>query len=115
MDAIKSRLEADKKKLSPAQERAMKKEIHRQCSAYWEKHELELMAMILWQLHEQEGWGPKRLKRFFMSFTPTLDSLLHRYEMETDEEKFWLCTRKLKDIGVNLEEWQKEDEKDGIC
>ena len=93
----------------------MMKEIKRQCSAYWKKHEFELMAMILWQLHEQEGWGEKRLKRFFMGFTPTLDALLDRYDMETDDEKFWLCTYKLKELGIDLEKWQHEDtsEKEG--
>lgn len=111
MNAIKSRLEADKKKMSPSQERAMMKEIKRQCAAYWEKHELELMAMILWYLHvnPKTKWGKKNLKEFFMGFTPMLEELLNRYDMETDDEKFWLCTYKLKEIGIDLEEWQKED------
>jgi hypothetical protein len=111
MNAIKSRIEADKKKLSPSQEKMMMRTIKKQCAEYWKKHELELMALILWQLHAnpKTRWGKKRLKQFFMDFTPLLDDLLNRYDMETDDEKFWLCTYKLKEIGVDLEEWQKEE------
>ena len=120
MNALKCHAESRKKSMSPSQERMMMKEIKRQCAAYWEKHELELMAMILWQLHEQEGWGPKKMKKFFMGFTPTLEKLFSRYEMETNDEKFWICTYKLKEYGVDLEAWQHEDpseegEEDGIC
>jgi hypothetical protein len=111
MDALKSRYEANKKKLSPFQERQMMKEIKRQCNVYWENHQLELMAMLLWYLHEcpDTRWGKKKLKRFFMGFTPTLDKMLKHYEMETDDDTVWLCMHKLKDIGVDLREWQHED------
>jgi CRISPR/Cas system CSM-associated protein Csm2 small subunit len=107
MDAIKSRNDANKKQLSPSQKKAMMKEIRRQCANYYRKHETELIALILWELHTQLGFGKKRLRRFWENFTPTLDTMLDRYEMEEDD-RFWLCVQKLKEIDIDIEAWQNE-------
>lgn len=111
MNALNARLEAAKReasgKMSPAQHRAMMKEIKRQCAEYWREHETELVGLILWELHAQEGWGVKRLRRFWENFMPAVDELLTHYEMD-EKDKFWICGRKLLDIGVDIEAWQNE-------
>lgn len=107
MEALKARNESNKKKMSPGQVRAMQKEIRRQCADYYRKHETEMVALILWELHVQEGWGLKRLRRFWENFMPEMDKMLDHYEM-TEDDRFWLCVRKLKDIGVDIEAWQNE-------
>lgn len=97
-------------KLTAAQEKAMHMEIKRQCAEYWRKHQDELVALMLWVLHDTQGWGKKRLRDFFDNFMPALDELLEHYDMG-EEDKFWLCSTKLKEIGVDIEAWQSEGEK----
>lgn len=70
----------------------------------------EIDAMFLWRLHEHEGWGHTRLKRFYIDFHKDMKALGKRYEMETSEDKIWLCTHKLKEYGIDLDEWEKEIE-----
>lgn len=49
------------------------------------KHANELDAMILWHLHEEFSFGPKRLKQFYDTFAVRLDELIKHYEM-TDSD-----------------------------
>lgn len=87
----------------------MNMEIQRQLVEYDRKNELELDAIILWELHTQLGLGPKRLKKFFDGFSDALNALVNRYEMDISDD-FWLCTHKLKEIGVDVEDWYRQKE-----
>ena len=78
-------------------------------SVYDRKNELELDAIILWELHTQLGLGPKRLKKFFDGFSDSLNALVNRYEMDISDD-VWLCTHKLKEIGVDVEDWYRQKE-----
>ena len=94
---------------SAAEKKAMQMEIMRQTAEHDRKNQLELCATVLWVLHEEFGWGPGRLKKFFDIFDPSVDALLDRYEMgEEDGDKLWLCTYKLKQAGVDVEKWFEE-------
>lgn len=93
--------------LTAAERKAMNLEIQRQIAEYDLKHELEIEALILWTLHDQFGFGPKRLRRFYDGFNPALKALVGRYELENTDD-IWLCTHKLKEIGVDLEDWGKK-------
>lgn len=95
-----------------AEKKAIEMEIKRQMADYDSKHMLEIDALILWQLHEQFKFGPINLKRFFDGFSDSMDALSKRYELE-NEDKIWLCTKQLKDYGVDLEKWQ-EDRKEKL-
>ena len=77
-------------RLSAGERQAMDMEIKRQCAEYDKRNATEIDAMVLWILHEEFGFGPERLRR---------------YEMN---DEAWLCTRKLKEYGVDVEEWSKE-------
>lgn len=83
------------------EQKAIDMEVRRQLKDYDEKHSIELDAIRLWEIREATGWGPKKLaeayKRMYMATT----ELLNRYEME-EEDSLWLCTRKLKEIGVDI-------------
>lgn len=87
--------------LSAAEKKAMDIEIRRQLAEYTKKHEQEVSAIILWELHTQLGFGHDRLKKFYDNFRPALDDLIKRYEME-DGDEAWLCTQKLKDYGFDI-------------
>lgn len=90
-----------------AEKKAMDLEIERQLAEYTKLHHREIDATVLWVLHSQLGWGEKRLRRFYEQFSIAIDELVKRYEMDT-EDSAWLCTRKLADIGVNLDRWEAE-------
>ena len=89
----------------------MNQEIRNQLAEYDRKNELEIDAMVLWVLHEEFGFGPKRWRQFYDAFSSAMDMLVKRYVMD-DSDQPWLCTYKLKEIGIDLEEWRKEKEND---
>lgn len=94
--------------LTAAEKKAMNLEIQKQLGDYTRKHALEIDALFLWFLHEEFGFGLKRLKRVFTRFAPRLEALCNRYEMHNEGDDIWLCTKMLKEIGADLEEWEKE-------
>lgn len=93
--------------MSVAEKKAMDMEIQRQLTEYDRKHIREIDALVLWELHEQLGFGNKRLKKFYDNFSRGIEALIRRYEMEQGDD-VWLCTYKLKEIGCDLEKWEKE-------
>lgn len=79
-------------------------------------NEEELDAMVLYILHEEFGFGEKRLRRFYDRFYKGLRDLGSRYAMEEYDERIWLCKRKLKEeCGIDISKWgkEKEDERAG--
>lgn len=93
--------------LTAAERKAMDIEIRRQYAEYTRKHSLEIDSIILWLLHDRYGFGPERLKGFHDEFISAMDELAARYEME-DSDNAWLCTQKLKEYGIDIEQWEKE-------
>lgn len=71
------------------------------------RHSDEIDALILWEIHEQLGFGEKRLKRFYDGFEKSYRDLQSRYEC-TDEEGIWVCQKKLLTIGVDLDRWRAD-------
>lgn len=59
------------------------------------------------EIQRQLGFGNKRLKKFYDNFSRGIEALIRRYEMEQSDD-VWLCTYKLKEIGCDLEKWEKE-------
>lgn len=59
------------------------------------------------EIQRQLGFGSKRLKKFYDNFSRGIEALIRRYEMEQGDD-VWLCTYKLKEIGCDLEKWEKE-------
>lgn len=70
-------------------------------------HKKEMAAMILWVLHETEGYGPKRLRRVFDKFDKSIDELIAHYELD-NTDSVWLCTYKLKEYGIDINKWFEE-------
>ena len=84
--------------------KAMDMEIRRQLAEYNDKNDAEIDSMVLYILHKEFGFGEKRLKQFHDSFVIELKNLQDRYLME-DVDIPWLCTRKLKDAGIDISKW----------
>lgn len=93
--------------LTSSEKRAMNMEIQRQLIDYEKKHRKEISSTILWHLHTQLGLGPKRLKRFYEEFIESMNGLNHRY-LDYDMDAIFVCTKLLKDYGIDLDEWEEE-------
>ena len=93
--------------LTAGEKKALEIEIRKELAEYDRKHTREVDAIILWLLHERFGFGPKRLKEVYDAFGEHVDALVNRYELNR-ADTIWLCTKKLKEYGVDLEEWAKE-------
>ena len=63
--------------------------------------------MVLWVIHLVHKHGKKRLRRFFDRCFEEHEALRGFYQLEPDEMG-WLYTRKLKEIGVDIEAWYAE-------
>lgn len=98
---------------SKKEQDAIDQEIQRQCAEYDRKNEDEIDAIVLWLLHEKFGFGMKRLRRFYDLFRSEFTALYERYEMKA-EDGVWLCTYKLKNYGLDIEQWNKEDRRNEV-
>lgn len=64
------------------------------------------VAVILWELHQTFGFGKDRLRRFYDNYDPAWKALRDHYEL-TDAEVEFVVVQQLRDIGVDLEEWER--------
>lgn len=95
-------------------QKALDKEIKNQLAEYDRKNMYEVDAMVLWVLYEKFGFSKKKLRLFFDSFNTEIKALIERYQLDDDDD-VWLCTRKLKDAGIDIEQWEREtDEKEKV-
>lgn len=92
-----------------AEKKAMRREINQQIIQADAKYKRDLVALVLWALHVHPDtqYGKKRLKNFYMTFDKIHQDMLDYYEM-CDDEAAWLCQYNLKEIGVDIDEWEKE-------
>lgn len=94
--------------MSANQRKAMNAEINKQIGENLEKLETNIMAIFLWEMHEQPTkYGKKRLRRSYNRFYPILKELADHYSMGEDDYAF-LCKHKLADIGVDIDQWAAE-------
>lgn len=65
----------------------------------------DMDAVVLWSLHETFGFGADRLRRFYDEFKRQYSELQQHYELGNDTP--FVCKERLKQIGVDVEEWDK--------
>lgn len=94
--------------LSAKERKAMNFEISKQIAAMEREHATALDALVLYALHKHLGWGKTRLRRFYEAFIVEHNRLIEYYEMP--EDNAWLAEAKLKEIGVDVEAWNAEQE-----
>jgi hypothetical protein len=90
-------------KLSVAQKKAMMGEVNRQIAESVSGLSTNFVAVMLWELHEQKGWGKKQLLDFHKKFVPALKELQEYYLMNTAQETDFICKYKLKEIGIDVD------------
>ena len=87
---------------------AVDQEIKRQIVENDRKFSMDQEAAILWMLHTRFRFGAKRLKEAWRLMYAEKEALREHYEMPKEDET-WLCLRKLKELGVDLEELYREE------
>ena len=93
--------------LTNAEKKAMNMEIRRQLAEMVKNNMEEVDATVLYVLMTEFGFGKKRLRRFHDTFGEQITSLVHRYQMNSDDD-VWLCTEMLKRRGIDINQWNKE-------
>lgn len=88
---------------------AMNHEINQQLLEMDKQFTLDIDTMVLWTLHKCYGFGPKRLKKFYLSMFKEHLRMRKFYEMD----ELYPERHKLKEKGVDIEVWFNElfDEK----
>lgn len=94
-------------KFTAAEQKAIEMEMRRQYAEWDRKHSMEIDSIVLYQLHAQLGFGKDRLRKFFERFRPAANELIERYELDSSDQ-VWIQSEKLKEIGVDIEQWYKE-------
>ena len=85
--------------------KALQQEINRQTSENVRNLSLGIQALVLWSLHQQLGFGKKRLLRFQQAFLPLIEELQEYYQAENANETEFICLHKLKnEVGIDVEE-----------
>lgn len=92
--------------MNKRQKQAMEDAINKQIAEADAKYCTEVDAVVLWTLHRELGFGPTRLRRFWEALYQNHNEMVERYGMPGEYP--WICTYKLKEIGVDVEAWNKE-------
>ncbi len=92
--------------------KAMNKEINAQLALAHGRFVQDETAVILWALHEAFGFGAKRLRQFYDCYDGQWRALKAHYEA-SDEDMPYVASQKLKELGVDLEAWDREAAQDG--
>ena len=90
--------------MTPEMQMAMEHEINQQCLEADAKLALDVDSMVLWTLHTHLGFGPKRLHDFYLAMAAEHRRMREHYEMDS----LYPERRKLKELGADVEQWQKE-------
>ena len=96
--------------LTATEREAMNREITRQIAERDEQYKEDIDAMVLYVLMKHYGWRKKRLRKFWNVFIQEHTALTDLYLMKNPGDNAWLAHRKLREIGVDIHEWYKEDE-----
>ena len=91
-----------------AEQRALDHAINEQIVANDRAFDMDKESSILWMLHTQFGFGPKRLKMAWELFYSETRQLREYYQMDPADDG-WLARQKLKEIGCDIEEWYREE------
>ena len=87
---------------------AQRKALHKQCQKEFfnllENYNKQVAAQIMCILHFDFGFGKKRLFDFFKKLKRMQADYMERYEL-IDEEVPDVCEIKLRNAGINLEEF----------
>ena len=106
MNFLKYNGQIYKVELTPKEQKAMDAEINRQMIEHHQKFTDDFDYMVMKILHDHFGFGFTRLKRFYDVFNVENDALEKHYEMA--DAGVYIARKEMNDIGVNIEQWNRE-------
>ena len=86
-------------KLTVAQQRALEREINRQLAEHVRNHEADYIAMALYAVRAEFGFGKKRLERIMKKMRELHKELIDYYEMP--HEGMYIARQKLLEMGID--------------
>ncbi len=92
--------------LSKKEQRALDEEINRQTIEKYNEFVDDVDYMIMRILHNEFGFGPARLKRFYEAFIVDNEALVKHYEMP--DAGAYIAREEMNKIGSNIEKWNLE-------
>ena len=83
---------------------AMVHEINQQILEKDKEYQLDIDTMVLWSLKQFAGWGPKKLRDFYLFMMKEHLRMREFYELDD----MYPERHKLKEKGVDIEAWYSE-------
>ena len=93
--------------LTPAQRKIIREECTKEFETLHQNFEHDVNVKLFYLFHFKYGFGFKRLLQLSKDMKELLDGLHARYEL-SEAEDIWLCKKKLKDDGIDVDELLKE-------
>lgn len=95
--------------MSKEERKAMNAEIRRQCVELNSQFELDYDTMIVYVMHYEFGFGPKRIRKLLETITKERAALKEFYCTEKyDDTHFYAMREWLKRDGIDIEKLQEE-------
>ena len=112
MDFIKSCGQIIRVQLNKKEQKAFNEMLSEQIRQASADHEKEEMAVVAWVLHRRLGWVENGIRNFMKDYYPVLQELNTLHEMDATDTP-WLCSKKLKDSGIDFDKIYAEITKEG--
>lgn len=112
MDFIKSCGQIIRVQLNKKEQKAFNEMLSEQIRQASADHEKEEMAVVAWVLHRRLGWVENGIRNFMKDYYPVLRELNTHYGMDATDTP-WLCSKKLKDSGIDFDKIYAEITKEG--
>lgn len=112
MDFIKSCGRILRVKLNKKEQKAFDEMLSEQIRQASADHEKEEMAVVAWVLHQRLGWVENGIRNFMRDYYLILRELNTHYELGVSDTP-WLCSKKLKDSGIDFDKIYAEITKEG--
>jgi hypothetical protein len=90
-----------------AQRKVLQGEVLKEFNTLLENFNHDVMIQMLYLFHFKRGYGQKRLKQLNKDIAEALDGLNARYELSVNDTA-WLCEKKLREDGIDVDELFKE-------
>lgn len=96
--------------MSKEERKAMHAEIRRQCVEMCSQFELDYDTMIVYVMHYEFGFGPKRIRKLLETIVKERKALKEFYcdEKYNDNTHFHVMRNWLKNDGIDIEKMQEE-------
>lgn len=90
-----------------AQRKIIRQECVKEFGTLLEDFNRDVMVQLIYLFHFKYNYGQKRLENLTNDLKEALQNLRTRYELSENDTP-WLCERKLKEDGINIDELLEE-------